>query len=167
MKRLLMVALTLGLAAAASLAFAGTTEAQAEEGPGDPIPATMQLSPEVAAPGEQVTAQSITPCYPEGLVEWHVIELSGGDLPASAGDAQADADGNWTVAFAADDDALYYPAEYRFKAVCTMGDSPAYAYSADFSVVLDGSPEPEPEPAPEPAPTAPASPVRARPSFTG
>ncbi|MGH9231530.1 MAG: hypothetical protein ACRD07_22860, partial [Acidimicrobiales bacterium] len=75
MKRLLMVALTLGLAAAASLAFAGTTEAQAEEGPGDPIPATMQLSPEVAAPGEQVTAQSITPCYPEGLVEWHVIEL--------------------------------------------------------------------------------------------
>jgi hypothetical protein len=165
MKRLLKVALSLGLAAAASLAFASTSGAQAEEDD-DSIPATMQLSPEVAAPGQEVTAESVGPCHPEGMVQWEVIQLGGGDLPVLEGDTQADTDGHWAVVFAApdDDEALDDPAaEYRFKAVCTMGDSPPYTYFADFRVEADGSEEPDPEP----GSPAPASPVQSQPNFTG
>lgn len=171
MRRLRILALTLGLAAAASLAFAGSSGAQAEED--DPIPATMQLSPEVAAPGQDVTAESVGPCHPEGSVQWEVIQLGGGDLPVLEGDTQADAEGHWAVLFSApdDDEALDDPAaEYRFKAVCTMGDSPPYTYFADFRVEADGSEAPDPEPGehdPEPRSPAPASPVQSEPTYTG
>lgn len=167
MRRPRMLALTLGLAAAVSLASASTSGARAEED-GDAIPATMQLAPEVATPGQDVTAVSVGPCHPDGSVQWEVIQLGGGDLPVAEGDTTADADGHWTVLFAApdDDEAIDDPAaEYRFKAVCTMGDSPPYTYFADLRVEADGSDEPEPDP--EPRSPAPATPIPSEPTYTG
>jgi hypothetical protein len=170
MKRLLMVAFTLGLTAMASAAVAGASGAQTEPEPAEPIPGTMEVRPSIVAPGGALTAESISPCHPDGAVEWEVVQLAGGgDVGPLGGSAQADADGHWVVDFAAPDDV----GRYQFSATCTAGDSAPYTYFAGFSAQYETSPEPpdpapEPQPEPEPdSPAAPATPVEAEPTFTG
>jgi hypothetical protein len=172
MRRSLMVALSVGLAAGASLAFAGISGAQAED-PGEPIPGTMEVQPAIVVPGGAVTAEAISPCHPDGAVDWEVIQLvGGGDVPPLAGSAQAGADGYWTVDFTAPDDV----GRYRFTATCTMGDSTPYTYSAEFraqyetpSEPPDTDPDPNPAPGPDPQPGSPepASPIPGEPNFAG
>jgi hypothetical protein len=166
--RRLIVALGLGLTAAAGVGFGGAVTAYAQQDPGDPIPGTMQLSTEVAAPGEDVTATSVSPCHPEGDVEWRVFKFSGG-LNLLEGTAQADAEGHWSVVFAAVEQGAPRGDDYRFEAECTIADGPVHTYFADFEVRAATGPEPgpDPEPGPEPEPAAPASPVQVEPDFAG
>jgi hypothetical protein len=174
MGRRLIVALVLGLAVAGWMGVGGTVAAQEPE-PGDPIPGTMALSGEVVAPGDEVTAESVSPCHPEGVVEWRVIKLSGGPLPFHT--AQADAEGHWSIVFTAVEAPTPRGNQYRFEALCTLGEEPTYTYFADLTIRSAGQPEPEPEPEPEPDPApdpaltpataAPADPVRVDPDFAG
>jgi hypothetical protein len=170
MGRRLIVASILGLAVAAWMGFGGTVAAQEPE-PGDPIPGTMALSAEVVAPGDEVTAESVSPCHPGGEISWRVVKLSGGPLPFRT--AQADAEGHWSVVFTAVEAPTPRGNQYRFEARCTLGEEPTYTYFADLTIRSGGQPEPEPDPEPDPAPAltpataAPASPVRVEPDFTG
>ncbi|HEY8525034.1 MAG TPA: hypothetical protein VIL48_08735 [Acidimicrobiales bacterium] len=174
MRRAAMVAASVGLAAGVSLGFAGVSGAQSDGL--DPIPGTMEIRPEIVAPGGDVTARSISPCHPEGTVEWELTQVvGGGEASPVAGTARADAEGHWAVDVAVPDD----QGRYRFDATCTLGDSAPYIYTAELRAQWEHSsseppdlptePEPEPDPDPEPEPEAPepATPVPGEPDFAG
>jgi hypothetical protein len=169
MRRRLIAAAGLCLAAATWASVGVAVEARAKQDPDPVFGGTMELSPDVVAPGEEVTAESTSPCNYSGDVAWTVIRLGAGATPVLSGSTQADVNGMWSVVFAAPD-APEGPRAHRFAVECT-GDDPMYIYSADFTVEGAGlpGPDPEPDPAPTPTPTpaAPASPVRVEPDFAG
>jgi hypothetical protein len=127
------------------------------EGDG-PAELEMALSPAVAAPGEEVIAESVEPCPGDDpwVFGWEVRSLSHGDQIDGGADM---VDGHWQVAFPAPQD----DGDYEFSAWCQVEEgTPEYAYSAQFAVDTDDSSPPGGT-----EPPAPASPVQAQPRYTG
>lgn len=157
MKRFLTAGLALVLVGVTSVAFAGSGgAAQAHS--------EMTLSPEVAGPGEEMTATSVDPC-PDGDGD-HPLKLSWKVTPSGSDDAvdsgEADVHGAWEVTFAAPETA----GDYEFVGECWYydGDYPATTYTAGFSVQVQDDDSP---PDDGPSPAEPAKPIVAEPNFTG
>jgi hypothetical protein len=112
MNRLLGGGLALGLAAVASIALA--TPGLAEPPFGPPYtPIDGQLSTDVVAPGGTITASSLEPCSTgPGVLHWAVYNERVGTI--SSGDVPIGEDGAWTLDFAAPTE----PGEHRFLAMC-------------------------------------------------
>jgi hypothetical protein len=121
MKRLMAGGLALGLSSVGALALAGPAGAQEEEPEPDFVELSGQLSADVVAPGEDVTATPVDPCSigDDGQLYWYVWSLeSGEDVDGDI--APIEADGTWTVTFQAPDAA----GDYEFDAYCVPNDLP-------------------------------------------
>lgn len=160
MKRSLVAGLTVGLSGLSSVVVAGPGGAQEQ--------LEMSLSPEVAAPGEEMTAAAVDPCDTEGggvrYMNWAVGPV-GEDVVPNNDMSHLGAD--WVLTFEAPE----AEGDYQFVASCEIAESsdPGYFYySAEFRV---GSEDPEPPDDPEepddPGPGDAAQPVEGRPTFTG
>jgi hypothetical protein len=125
----------------------------------------MSLSPEVAAPGEEITAAAVEPCSVDGegvaYIAWAIGRV-GEDV-----DPNAETEGPlWEVTFEAPQE----EGDYVFVAFCEVAEIPDarnFVYSAEFTVKGDDT-EPPDDPDPgAPTPADPAPPVQGEPGFTG
>lgn len=146
MKRLLGGGAAFGLATVGALALGGPVGAQE----GEEVFLDAEVSPELVAPGEDVTVTSVDPCTVTGgggELLWATFPVEGIDV-ADEGGVALDGDGSWSVTFAAPSD----PGDYEFYAVCAVGDLPPeeteeleelLSESPDELIAQGGEPEPE------------------------
>jgi hypothetical protein len=117
MNRLFGGAVAFGLASVGALALGSPVGAQE----GSEVLLDATVSPEIVAPGEDVTATSVDACtVPEagGDLYWVAFPVAG-EEPIGEGVAPLEGDGSWSVTFAAPSD----PGDYEFYALCP-GDLP-------------------------------------------
>jgi hypothetical protein len=174
MKRSVIAALTVGLTGLGSVLLASPSGAQEQ--------LEMSLSPEVAAPGEEITAAAVDPCEGDGtrFMNWAIGPVGEDVVPDNDGSHLG---ANWVVTFEAPE----AEGDYQFVASCQIGETPdpqSFIYSAEFTVESDGPEPPGDDPAPadpapadpapaDPAPAdpaqpaPPAQPVEGTPTFTG
>lgn len=113
--------LALGVTAATALALGGPAGAQEEP---NFIELQGSLSPEVAAPGEGITASSVEHCTVEGEAGelfWIVVAAGAYEAAEQEGFEPVGADGSWSVGF----DAPSEPGDYEFFGYCFPGELPA------------------------------------------
>jgi hypothetical protein len=132
----------------------------------------MSLSPEVAAPGEEITAAAVDPCEGDGTryMNWAIGPVGEEVVPNRDGSHLG---ANWVVTFEAPE----AEGDYQFVASCEIGETPdpqSFTYSAEFTVESD-QPEPpeqpeqpeQPESPGDVEPSEPAQPIEGTPTFTG
>jgi hypothetical protein len=164
MKRSVIAALTVGLTGLGSIFLASPSGAQEQ--------LEMSLSPEVAAPGEEITAAAVDPCEGEGTryMNWAIGPVGEDVVPNRDGSHLG---ANWVVTFEAPE----AEGDYQFVASCELSETPdpsSFIYSAEFTVESEDPEPPGDDPAPaDPAdpdptqPAPPAQPVEGTPTFTG